>query len=188
MPPFRRNQFGGALGGPIRKNRLFLFGNYEGFRQALAVSSVSEVPDPQARLGYLPNAAGVYTPVAEPESRHAEVYRVVAPGQWPGAAFERTGQRHGAVLQQSPRRPSGRISAPCAPITRSAIATHFTAAYTIDDGNNLIPLADPLFASYLDAAQPGGQPAGDACFLAAASSIRFASASRARPSISMRRC
>ncbi|MDQ2712542.1 MAG: carboxypeptidase-like regulatory domain-containing protein, partial [Acidobacteriota bacterium] len=58
VPPFRRNQFGGALGGPLKKNRLFLFGNYEGFRQALAVSSVSEVPDQFARQGLLPNASG----------------------------------------------------------------------------------------------------------------------------------
>src|SRR5690349_8619464 len=54
VPPFRRNQFGGALGGPLKKDRLFLFGNYEGFRQSLAVSSVSVVPDAQARLGILP--------------------------------------------------------------------------------------------------------------------------------------
>ena len=64
VPPFRRNQFGGALGGPLKKDRLFLFGNYEGFRQRLAVSNVSVVPDQQARQGLLPNAAGVYTPVA----------------------------------------------------------------------------------------------------------------------------
>jgi len=63
-PPFRRNQFGGALGGPLKKNRLFLFGNYEGFRQALAVSDVSVVPDSQARQGRLPNSAGVYAQVA----------------------------------------------------------------------------------------------------------------------------
>jgi len=36
------------------ENRLFLFGNYEGFRQSLAVSSLSVVPDAQARLGFLP--------------------------------------------------------------------------------------------------------------------------------------
>ncbi len=63
VPPFRRNQFGGALGGPLKKNKLFLFGNYEGFRQALALSSVSVVPDAQARLGFLPNASGVETKV-----------------------------------------------------------------------------------------------------------------------------
>ena len=45
-----------------QKNKLFLFGNYEGFRQSLAVSSVSVVPDAQARLGQLPNAAGILRP------------------------------------------------------------------------------------------------------------------------------
>ena len=48
IPPFQQNQFGGSLGGPIKKNRLFLFGNYEGFRQSKSVSSVSVVPDPMA--------------------------------------------------------------------------------------------------------------------------------------------
>ena len=65
VPPFRRNQFGGALGGPIRKNKLFVFGNYEGFRQSLALTSVSVVPDNQARQGLLPNATtGIYAKVA----------------------------------------------------------------------------------------------------------------------------
>ena len=31
--PFQRNQFGGSLGGPIRKNKTFFFGTYEGFRE-----------------------------------------------------------------------------------------------------------------------------------------------------------
>ncbi len=65
VPPFRRNQFGGALGGPLKKDKWFLFGNYEGFRQALALSNVSVVPDADARLGMLPNSAGVETPVAK---------------------------------------------------------------------------------------------------------------------------
>ncbi len=63
-PPFRQNQFGGALGGPLKKNRLFLFGNYEGFRQAETQSSVSVVPDAKVRQGTFPNSAGVYSPVA----------------------------------------------------------------------------------------------------------------------------
>jgi hypothetical protein len=63
VPPFRRNQFGGALGGPLKKEKLFLFGNHEGFRQNLAISNLSVVPDQQARRGLLPNGSGVYTQV-----------------------------------------------------------------------------------------------------------------------------
>ena len=59
IPEFQRNQFGGSLGGPIRHDKLFLFGNYEGFRQNWGLSAVTLVPDDQARLGYLPNSAGV---------------------------------------------------------------------------------------------------------------------------------
>jgi hypothetical protein len=58
-PPFQRNVFGGALGGPMKKNKLFLFGNYEGFRQHLALSNVTLVPDNKARLGLIPNSSGV---------------------------------------------------------------------------------------------------------------------------------
>ena len=54
IPPFRRNQFGGAAGGPLLKDRTFLFGNYEGFRQRLGISDVTVVPDQNARQGLLP--------------------------------------------------------------------------------------------------------------------------------------
>jgi hypothetical protein len=61
IPAFKRNQCGGALGGPIRKNKLFLFGNYEGFRQRLGLSNVTLVPDNAARQGYLPDVNGKLT-------------------------------------------------------------------------------------------------------------------------------
>ena len=62
-PPFRRNQFGGSAGGPLHKDKTFIFGSYEGFRQRLAVSEVAIVPDNNARNGYLPNSSGVLTNV-----------------------------------------------------------------------------------------------------------------------------
>jgi hypothetical protein len=49
IPPFRRNVFGGSLGGPIRKDKTFLFGNYEGFRQTLGLSDLTLVPDAASR-------------------------------------------------------------------------------------------------------------------------------------------
>lgn len=49
IPAFRRNVFGGSLGGPIKQNKTFLFGNYEGFRQRLGLSNVALVPDDTSR-------------------------------------------------------------------------------------------------------------------------------------------
>jgi carboxypeptidase family protein len=49
IPEFQRNEFGGSLGGPLRKDKTFLFGNYEGFRQNLGLSDLSLVPDAASR-------------------------------------------------------------------------------------------------------------------------------------------
>jgi hypothetical protein len=52
-PPFKRNQFGGAVGGPIFKNRTFFFADYEGIRQSKGISTVTFVPSQNARKGLL---------------------------------------------------------------------------------------------------------------------------------------
>ena len=49
IPEFQRNVFGASLGGPIKKDKIFLFGNYEGFRQNLGLSDVTLVPDAASR-------------------------------------------------------------------------------------------------------------------------------------------
>jgi hypothetical protein len=146
VPPFRRNQFGGAVGGPLKKDRLFLFGNYEGFRQSLAVSNVSVVPDQQARQGFLPNAAGVPTQVTG-------LNRSMLPytSFWPqpnGPELLANGLASGTALsynnpKQSIREDFGTVRADYTIRDRDSLS----ASYTVDDGNSLIPLADPLFGS-----------------------------------------
>jgi Carboxypeptidase regulatory-like domain/TonB dependent receptor/TonB-dependent Receptor Plug Domain len=58
IPPFKRNQFGGSGGLPIRKGRTFIFGDYEGLRQSLGVTTVNTVPSANARLGIVHDANG----------------------------------------------------------------------------------------------------------------------------------
>src|ERR1700732_2950594 len=63
-PPFRRNQFGVDVGGPIRKDKIFFFSDYEGIRQSKGITTVDTVPSIAARSGTLCSApdTGTCTP------------------------------------------------------------------------------------------------------------------------------
>jgi hypothetical protein len=54
VPPFKRNQFGLVLGGPLKKDKTFIFGGYEGLRERLGQTLIANVPTAEARLGQLP--------------------------------------------------------------------------------------------------------------------------------------
>jgi len=54
QPTFHRNQFGVTIGGPIIKDKLFFFGDYEGLRQAQGYLNFYNVPDTNDRMGILP--------------------------------------------------------------------------------------------------------------------------------------
>ncbi len=51
VPPFKQNQFGAALGGPIVKDRAFFFGNYEGLRIIFSPTNVTRLPTAAERRG-----------------------------------------------------------------------------------------------------------------------------------------
>ena len=137
IPAFQRNQFGGSLGGPIRKNKLFLFGNYEGFRQNWGLSAVTLVPDDRARQGYLPNSAGV--------EQYVGVDPAVAPllALWP----EQNGPELGGGIAEA-------FSHPKQHIQEDFGTTRFDqnisskdllfAVYTIDDSSATTPSQNPL--------------------------------------------
>ena len=57
VAPYRRNQFGAALGGPIQKDKTFFFGTYEGLRQGSGTTIGPEVPTAQTKLGIVPYTA-----------------------------------------------------------------------------------------------------------------------------------
>jgi hypothetical protein len=81
-PPLRRNQFGGAMGGPIQKDKTFVFASYEGFRQSLHQTSVAFVPDASARSGAIV-PLGSACPAAKQAACAAEVTSLL--NLWPVA-------------------------------------------------------------------------------------------------------
>ncbi len=148
-PPFKQNQFGGALGGPLEKDRWFLFGNYEGFRQALTVSNLAIVPDQQARQGFLPNASGVYTKVPNLNAAMLQYMSF-----WPqpnGPELLVPGTNLPSGIADSYNSPKQYIREDFGTLRTDYVLGNrdsLSVAYTMDDGNSLIPSSDPLFASY----------------------------------------
>jgi hypothetical protein len=66
IAPFRRNQFGGTVGGPILRDKTFFFFNYEGLRQSLGVSNFDRVPSQSARNGILSTGNVAVSPAVIP--------------------------------------------------------------------------------------------------------------------------
>jgi hypothetical protein len=65
IPPFHRNQFGADAGGPIRKDKMFFFGDYEGLRNSEGITHLDTVPSVKARSGTLCSAPDT-TPACSP--------------------------------------------------------------------------------------------------------------------------
>ena len=62
-PRFRRQQFGGVLGGPIRRDRAFFFAGYQGQRQTIGRTVLSTVPTALQRQGIFTEAVGGQVPI-----------------------------------------------------------------------------------------------------------------------------
>jgi len=77
IPPFKRNQFGGAIGGPVFKNRTFFFADYEGIRQSKGITTVATVPSAAGRSGSLcssPDPGSTCTPNTVPVDPAAQAF------------------------------------------------------------------------------------------------------------------
>jgi hypothetical protein len=69
-PPFRQNQFGSTLGGPIKKDKTFFFLNFEGLRTRQAVTQTFSVPTADVRAGNFTGLPLIYDPLStDPSGR-----------------------------------------------------------------------------------------------------------------------
>ena len=132
-PLFQRNQFGGSMGGPISKDKTFVFANYEGFRQNLHQTSVTFVPANDVRNG-------TFAPLGSACACAAIVQNLL--GLWPAP--------NGPELLLPSGAPSGIASLTSSPLQKiredfgTTRVDHIfsekdslSANYTVDDGANV---------------------------------------------------
>ncbi len=63
-PVYRRNLFGTTVGGPIVKDHLFFFADYQGVQQSIGVTRISTVPTANERLGIFSGVSKIYDPAS----------------------------------------------------------------------------------------------------------------------------
>ena len=119
-PPFQRNQFGGAIGGPIQKDKTFFFANYEGFIQNLHQTSAAFVPDLASRAKAVPSVQPLLnlwiTPPADAPDFNGIAQVFSSPLQTIRENFGNARVDHVFSSKDT-----------------------FSASYTIDDGNDFTP-------------------------------------------------
>lgn len=94
IPTSLHNQFGGSIGGPIIKNKLFFFGDYQGLREKSGVAGLFTVPTAQARSSCLAAAADPTNPSLTCDLSQylviGQLYDPTTPVANPGSGLGRT--------------------------------------------------------------------------------------------------
>ncbi|HEX8492052.1 MAG TPA: TonB-dependent receptor [Pyrinomonadaceae bacterium] len=139
-PEFKRNQFGGSIGGPVRKDKLFFFFGYESLRENLGKTISTVVPDLNARRGVLPR------PGFPGQTINVTISPVVRPylDEFPLPNGPNLGQglaaySFGFAQQLRQHFLQGRVD------YNKSDRSQFFARYTFDDADQLLPTDFPQF-------------------------------------------
>ena len=81
VPETNRNQFGGSIGGPIQKDKVFFFGDYQGLRSNVGGSRLLTVPTAAARNGdFSAYGVNIYDPLTGVPAQRTQFANNVIPG------------------------------------------------------------------------------------------------------------
>ncbi len=153
-PPYQRNQFGAALGGPLQRDHTFLFGNFEGFEQHLHQTGVALVPDTNARNGYLP--CKLVSPAPNPCPNSGLVDVGVAPSVVPLLALwpvQSSGAPDFGGIAEAFNSPLQTIRDDFGTARLDRVFSRndmLSAMYTIDDSADVTPTSANLYSTDLE--------------------------------------
>ena len=85
--PFNQNQFGAAVGGPIKKDKTFYFVNFEEYRRRIGAPALTTVPTPlqvQGNFSQTYNAAGALVVIADPLTNAVQANGATTRSAFPG--------------------------------------------------------------------------------------------------------
>jgi hypothetical protein len=124
-PAFHQNQFGASVGGPIKRNKMFFFANYEGFRQIQPNDLYNLVPNSSQLAGdFSADTQQLYNPyVIDPTTPTG--YAILAGNQVPSSLYSPIGQK---ILALYPA-PNGSFN--------NGTANYFNVASTVNNWNQV---------------------------------------------------
>jgi hypothetical protein len=153
IPPFRLNQFGGALGGRIRRDKTFFFTDYEGYHEVVGQTRLVTVPTEAMRRGDFRGAVpnGIFDPLMTNTSVNPATRERFAGDQIPMSRFDPIAAKL-VNLYPLPQRPGLANNYTVSPQKRSATdradaridhvfsaKNNFFFRYSIDESHLTIP-------------------------------------------------